>query len=222
MRVDLLTTKLTTKFTSEVPASAMQAKVDVIVTDTEADAQKAADRVKAGEDWATVAKAVSKESAVATTGGIQDYTPLGAMDPAFDAQASTAAIGEVSAPILAPSGQYFVIRVEDRADRPITEAQKPTLANKAFSDWLTKMQGELTIKQDFNTKSQEDALNSIAEGVRAKLIAQAQQQQQQQQQPQPQVQPTAEAQPTTEAQPTAAAAQSPAPVAPAPGGGNGQ
>jgi hypothetical protein len=176
--------------------------------------------VKAGEDWATVAKAVSTESGVATTGGIHDYTPQGTFDAGFDAQAFSANIGEVTGPLSAPSGSFFVIRVEDRADKPVTEAQKPQLAQKAFSDWLTKMQDGLTIKQDFDTKSQQDALASIIPGVQAKL--KAQQQQQQQQQPQPQVQPTAEAQPTTEAQPTAAADQSPAPVAPTPGGGNGQ
>ena len=116
-----------------------------------------------------------------------------------------------------------MIRVEDRADKPVTEAQKPTLANKAFSDWIAKMQEDLTVKQDFDTQSQTDALTSILPGVEAKLIAQQQQQQQ------PVVQPTAaEAQPTTEAQPTAeaqatpAADQNPAPQAPTPGGGNGQ
>ncbi|TAK53823.1 MAG: hypothetical protein EPO22_15670 [Dehalococcoidia bacterium] len=222
VRVELLTTKLNTKFTSDLPASALQAKVDVIVTDTEADAQKAADRVKAGEDWATVAKQVSKDSSVATTGGMNDYTPIGAMDPAFDAQASTATIGEVSAPIAAPNGLYYVIRVEDRADRPVTEAQKPRLAQKAFNDWIAKMQGELTVKQDFDAKSQQDAFLSIKGEVEKKLIAQAEQQQQQQQQPQPEVQPTAEAQPTADAQTTPSGDQSPAPDAPTPGGGNGQ
>jgi len=96
VRVELLTTKLNTKFTSELPASAMQAKVDVIETETETAAQAAADRVKAGEDWATVAKAVSIESGVATTGGIHDYAPQGTLDPAYDAQAFSANIDRKS------------------------------------------------------------------------------------------------------------------------------
>jgi hypothetical protein len=223
VRVELLTTKINAKFTSEVPASVMQAKVDVIQTDTEADAQTAADRVKAGEDWATVAKALSKESGLATTGGVHDYAPEGTLNPAYDAQAFSSNVGEVVGPLTAADGTYYVIRVEDRAEKPVTDAQKPQLAQKAFSDWITKMESALTIKQDFDTQSQNDALSAILPGVIAKLQEQAAQQQQQQQQQQ--AQPTAAVPPTAESQPqptAAAGEQSPAPVAPTPGGGNGQ
>jgi len=213
--------KLTAKIKSALPATAMQAKFDVIESDTEADAQKAADRVKAGEDWATVAKAVSTEPNVASTGGIHDYAPQGTFDPGYDSQAFSANVGEVSAPLPSNSGTFFVIRVEDRAEKPVTDAQKPQLANKALSDWLTKMQGEVTIKQDFDANSQATALNDAENAVIPKLIAQRQQQQQAQQTAAAQATPAAQS--TAAPQPTAASAgQSPAPSAPTPGGGNGQ
>ena len=230
IRAQLLATKLNAKFTAAVPATAAQAKVDVIETQTEADAQKAAQRVKAGEDWATVAKSLSTESNVATTGGIHDYAPQGTFDPGFDAQAFSAKVGEVTGPIAAPNGNFFVIRVEDRADKPVTDAQKPQMAQKAFSDWITKMQGELTIKQNFDATSQGNALADVWSATLPKLKAQALQQLQQQQ-----AQATAVAQSTPAAQATPGSAtpvaaqtapgagqQSPAPGAPTPGGGNGQ
>jgi hypothetical protein len=220
VRVELLTTKLNAKFTSEVPASVMQAKFDVILTQTEADAQAAADRVNAGEDWATVAKEVSKEANVATTGGVHNYAPEAALDPTYATEVFSSNIGAVVGPLAAANGTFFVIRVEDRSEQPVNDTQKQQLAQKAFNDWITKMEGELTIKLDFDVQSQNDAINSILPGVIAKLQEQAAQQQQQ-----PQVPPTGVDQATVASQPpptAAAGEQSPAPAAPTPGGGNGQ
>ena len=213
-RAEALAQKISQKFQAELPATAMQAKVEVIATKEEADAKKAVDRVNAGEDWATVARAASAEPDVQTTGGLHDYAPQGTLDPAYDALAFSAAIGEVSQPLLADNGYYYVIRVVDRADKPVTDAQKPQLTSKAVNDWLSQQQAEMAISQDFDTASQNDALASAEASVFPKLIQQQIQQQQL-------------AQPTVAAQPPPAdsgdqGGQSPVPNVPAPGGGDGQ
>ena len=76
VRANALKNKVTAKYTAELPATVSQAKFEVIQTDTQDDANAALLRVNSGEDWATVAKAVSKESDVATTGGLHDYTAV--------------------------------------------------------------------------------------------------------------------------------------------------
>jgi len=215
---ELLTQKLKDNLKAQLPATAIQAKVEVIATNAEADATAAIARLNAGEDWATVAKETSAEVDVQTTGGLHDYAPQGTFNPAYDDYVFTAPIGEISAPISSPSGQFFVVRVDDRADKPVTEDQKPQMTAKAYSDWLMAQQDQLSMKRDFDMQSAQDAMISVVNEVAPRL---QQQQQRQQQQAQP-IQPQQQEQPPVDQQPPPASGDQPAPVAPAPGGGNGQ
>jgi parvulin-like peptidyl-prolyl isomerase len=209
---ELLTQKLKDNLKLQLPLSATQAKVEVIATNTEADANAAIQRVKAGEDWATVAKDMSAEVDVQTTGGLHDYAPQGSFNPAYDDYVFSATIGDVSPPLSASSGQFFVVRVDDRADRPVTDDQKPRMTEKAYSDWLSSQQDQLSVKRDFDTQAEQDALRSVITDAGPRLQQQAPQQLPAQQQPQQEA----------PMNPQAPSGDQQAPVAPAPGGGNGQ
>ncbi len=227
---ELLTTKVKDKFKLELPLNVQQAKVEVIVVSTLDDAKKAAARVQGGEDWATVAKAVSQEVDVQKTGGLHDYTPKGNLNAAYDAYAFDAntPLGAVSAPLTASGGsQFFVVRVDDRADKPVTEDQKPKLADTKYSEWLVAQQDQMTVARHWSTQDESAALTSVLNSSGTKLINQQRQQQQAQQTVQavPARQPTAQAPAPGAADPNApapGAGQNPpvpnAPVAP----GNGQ
>jgi hypothetical protein len=220
-KAELLTTKVKDKFKLEAPLTITQAKVEVIAVNTEDDANKAAARIKAGDDWATVARDVSQEVDVQKTGGVHDYTPQGAFNPAYDGYifAATTAIGVVSAPLpSAGNAQFFLLRVDDRADKPVTEEQKPKIADKQYHDWLVAQQDKMTVVRNWNAQDQSDALLSVANASGSKLQQQQQQRQQvppvQQQAPAPQL--PADQNPPVDQNP-------PAPNAPvAPGSGNGQ
>lgn len=159
---ELLITKLKDKFKTELPQNIAQSRIQVVATNDEATATKALDRIKAGEPWATVAGELSVEVDVATTGGIHDYTPKGGFNPAYDAFAANATIGETSGVIsYAPTGQFFIVQVLDRADKPVTEDQKPKLVDARYNDWLTKLEDSAGAKNNWDQKSQTDALISV-------------------------------------------------------------
>jgi hypothetical protein len=220
-KAELLTSKIKDKFKLEAPLTTTQAKIEVIAVNTEEDATKAAARIKAGEDWATVAKAMSQEVDVQTTGGVHDYTPPGGFNPVYDTYVFDAAtaLGVVSAPLAAPgNGQFFLVRVDDRADKPVTEEEKPKIADKQYHDWLVAQQDKMTVVRNWNAQDQADALLSVANASGSKL---QQQQQQRQQVPPVQVPPVQQQAPADQNPPVDA--NPPAPGAPvAPGSGNGQ
>ncbi|HEY7945527.1 MAG TPA: peptidylprolyl isomerase [Casimicrobiaceae bacterium] len=161
-------TKLQAKFQSELPATVPQAKIEVIQLDTKDDADKALARVKAGEDWASVAKSVSKESDVATTGGTHDYAPEGDVNTAYSGFAFSAAVGQISDVITSGSSTaqtFYVVRVDDRADKALTDAQKPAAMQRRYNTWLDSMRTKMTITDHWTNDqtAQANALGSVAQ-----------------------------------------------------------
>lgn len=195
-----LTNKITDKFKSETPATLPQAKLEVIQAATQADAQSAIGRINGGEDFATVAKAVSTASDAQATGGAMDYGPKGTFDAAYDEYAFTAEPGKLSAPLSSSSsGPFYVVRVIDRSDQPVSDTQKTKLASTKLNDWLTSTQSAMvadgSLKRSWSSKDQNDALAAI----QGTLVRSLQQQQQKQQAAQ-QVQQTTVAQLTASPQ----------------------
>jgi len=187
MKAEVLDDKITEKFKAELPLAVQQAKLEVIQTTTKDDAQKAADRIKAGEDFAAVAKEVSKESDVQTTGGVHDYAPKGTTFPkAYDDYAFTAPVGQVSDPLsTSDNGPFYIVRVVDRSDQPVQESQKGQLASQKLAEWLQQTKDDLQahnkIIDKWDTKSQSDALLALSEELQPRIRQRQQQQQQQQQ-----------------------------------------
>ena len=161
-KAQLLENKIKEKMTAALPATVPQAKVEVIQTETEAEATAAADRIRAGEAWDAVAKDVSKETDVQTTGGLHDYGPNGSFDASYNDQVFSAPIGEISAPIASQSGNaYYITRVVDRSDQPVKDAQKSVIVAKQYNDWLKDLSSRIVILNKFDSKSQNDALVSV-------------------------------------------------------------
>jgi hypothetical protein len=108
---------------------------------------------------------------------------------------------------------YYVVKVIDRSDQPVTDAQKALIDGRSQRDWLKTTQdamlGDGSYKKDWDDQSQQDALTAIAPGLAQKLVDQAKKKQQDDQK-------AADVRSTTVAQLTAsppAAATTPAPDA---------
>ncbi len=178
VRATALASKAVQKFQTELPATDTQAKFDLIQTSTQDDANAALFRVNSGEDWATVAKAVSQESSVSTTGGLHDYKPLELIDSTYSNFVSTANPGETSAVLTDSSGtRYYIVRLIDRSDQTIQDADKAGLANKKYSDWLASTEASMTVFRDWDTQSQSDALDWVASNILPKVKKQYESQQ---------------------------------------------
>ena len=183
IRGELLDTKIHDKFKAEAPPAALMAKLEVIAAPSQDAAQKAIDRINGGEDFATVAKSVSQETDVQTTGGLHDYAPKGAFNKTYDDYAfTTNDIGKLSAPLSSgATGASYVVRVVDRSQQPVQEAQKSTIAGTQFSDWLKNTQDDMQangkLKRDWQPTAQNSALLAVVTGSGSKLAAQQQRQQ---------------------------------------------
>lgn len=212
VRAELLEEKLKAKFKEALPANVLQARIEVIATESREDAQAAIDRINAGEEFAAVARDVSTEPDVADTGGVKEYAPKGAFNTAYDNFAFTADIGVLSEPLSDASGtRWYVVRVIDRSEQPATESHRTSLANQEFDAWLERMRDEATesgaLVVHWDQDDQAEALADVMEGERDRLIQQERDRQEQQRR-------ALELQQTTVAQLT----QSPQPAStPAPG-----
>ncbi len=170
---ELLDKKIRDKYTAEAPATTQEVKYEAFSATSADAASKAIARINGGEDFATVAKSVSpSDTTLASTGGLHDYEPQGAANAAYsDYLFSTNDIGKVSAPItgFGSSPSYYVVRLIDRSDQPVKDAQKKTIADKQINDWLKKEQDDLTtqgkIKRDWTTTAQNSALVSVVNDV---------------------------------------------------------
>jgi parvulin-like peptidyl-prolyl isomerase len=88
------------------------AKLRVISTKDEKKASEILDKLKAGEDMAQVANAMSEDD-YKSKGGDIGYVHKGRITPEIDKVAFSLNTGEVSAPIQA-EGIWYIIKVEDR------------------------------------------------------------------------------------------------------------
>ncbi len=87
-----------------------------ILVATEDEAKKVAERLKNGEDFATVAKEVSKDANA--EGGDLGFFTRGQMLKPFEDAAFALDVGQISAPVQTQFG-WHIIKVEEKRDQPL-------------------------------------------------------------------------------------------------------
>lgn len=113
-----------------------------------AKAEKVLAEIKAGADFAAMAKKYSEDEASAKLGGDLDYFPRGKMAPEFDDAAFALQVGEVSGVVKTPYG-YDIIKVTDKkpaSTRPLDEVRPQIvdqLSYEAAAAKATDMAGKL-------------------------------------------------------------------------------
>jgi hypothetical protein len=157
------------------------AKIEVISASSREEAEAAIDRINAGEAFADVAKEVSLETDVATTGGLKDFEANGAFSGAYNDYAFSAPVGQLSEPLaLEGALNNYVVRVIERSEQTVREDQKPSLASDEFDEWLTSTKEELqssgALVERFDNQARADALISVYSDASGE-IAQLQQDQ---------------------------------------------
>jgi peptidyl-prolyl cis-trans isomerase C len=87
-----------------------------ILVETEDEAKEIAERLKKGEDFATLAKEKSKDPAA--EGGDLGFFTRGQMVKPFEEAAFALDIGQISDPVQSPFG-WHIIKVEEKRDQPL-------------------------------------------------------------------------------------------------------
>lgn len=102
---------------------ATEIKASHILVKTEEEAQKVLARLKKGEKFEAIAKAVSLDTASARNGGDVGFFKKGQMVPEFERAAASLKVGDISIPVKTQFG-YHIIKVTDKKTGSPVEFEK--------------------------------------------------------------------------------------------------
>lgn len=137
----LLRQKVMDAVTADTPRTEEQVWARHILVETEVEAKNAYELLKQGEDFAKVARDLSKDTGSGANGGDLGWFGKGAMVPEFEEVAFKLKVGEISEPFQSQFG-YHIVQVLGHEDRPLTAEQYQQKKEAAFSDWLINKRKE--------------------------------------------------------------------------------
>lgn len=115
-------------------------------------------RIKSGEDFASLARASSDDKASAAEGGSLDWVSPGTMVPAFEEEMNKLKPGEISEPFLTQFGWHIVQVLSRRNHDNTKQFQRSQAINlirkrkteEAIQDWLRRLRAEAYIDYRLN------------------------------------------------------------------------
>lgn len=148
---ELLTQWVREGFNRAAPAAADQIRIRQILVGAREDADKAVERLNAGEDFAAVAKEMSSDTTTKDAGGEKGWIVLEELDPSYAAKVFALEVGQRSEP-LEGQGGFLIVEVEEKqAGRPLEQAQRSTIGGRYFSLWLSEQRTLLATATYFDT-----------------------------------------------------------------------
>ncbi len=154
----------------------MQIKASHILVKTEDEAKKALARLKKGEKFGDIAKAISIDPGSAKNSGDLGYFSKGQMVPEFEKAAADLNVGDISAPVKTQFG-YHIIKVTDKKKGSPIEFEKikdmisqrlsGEKQKEAFEQYITEL------KKNYKVEINKDAITKSAAGTGKKEIPQA-------------------------------------------------
>lgn len=133
----LLRQKLNDALGKEVATTAEQIHVRHILSATFDEAKKVEERLKAGEDFATVAKEVSTDPTAKTNGGDLGWQPRGALVHEFEEVAFSLPLLQISDPVTTSYGVHIIEVLEKDANRALDASALQQRRDSALADWLS-------------------------------------------------------------------------------------
>jgi peptidyl-prolyl cis-trans isomerase D len=143
---DLLRKKLTDDITKDIPKVEEQVWARHILLETEEEANAVYERLQKGEDFAEVAREVSKDTGSGASGGDLGWQPRSFYVTEFGDAAFTQEIGEIGKPVKTDFG-YHIIQVIARQELPLSDSQYQQKKETEFNNWLTAAKEEANIEK---------------------------------------------------------------------------
>ncbi len=143
----LLESKLKDVITADVPRVEEQVWARHILVATEPEALGIIERLKNGEDFATLAKELSTDTGSGANGGDLGWFGKGAMVPEFETAAfALKNPGEYTTTPVQSQYGFHVIQLIAKQERPLTPDQYQSAKDTAFQDWLTAAHDEYGVE----------------------------------------------------------------------------
>jgi parvulin-like peptidyl-prolyl isomerase len=135
--VQLLRDKLQAVLAERVPTTEEQVHARHILVETEEEAKKVIERLKAGEDFAALAKELSKDDSNKDKGGDLGWFGRGVMVTEFENAAFALEPGKISDLVKTDYGYHIIQVLEKDANHPLDEATLSQRKSNALKDWLS-------------------------------------------------------------------------------------
>lgn len=139
--------KLASQITKDLPTTSEQVHARHILVASEAEAKKVVDRLKAGEDFAVIAKEVSTDPSGKTNGGDLGWFGRGMMVPTFEEAAFALPLKKISDPVQSQFGYHIIEVLEKEVAHPIPPDQLDQQREDKLVDWLEQQHKAAKIEQ---------------------------------------------------------------------------
>lgn len=148
VRAQLMGRALAERAVSGVPESAEHIRARHILADTADAARQIRDQLKAGADFATLARAHSQDSSTRDIGGDLGTFPRGILlAPEVEEAAFSLQPGEFSEVVPSGLGYHIVLVVERDPDRPISARNRQFLQAQARDGWIESLWAEAEVER---------------------------------------------------------------------------
>lgn len=131
---------------SRVPTAGEQVHARHILVADEATAQEVLEKLRAGGDFAELAKEYSTDTGTKENGGDLGWFGRGQMVKEFEDAAFSLPVGEYSEPVKSQFGYHIILVEEHDMNHPFDEATLRQLKTQAFDDWLEQARQQAEIQ----------------------------------------------------------------------------
>lgn len=143
----LITSRMRDILTQGLDGNVAQVHARHILVATEVEATGILERLNAGEDFAALAAAYSRDVTTRAQGGDLGWFAQDALlEPYLAEVAFSLQPGQLSGAVPTSLG-FHVIQVLERAEQPIPEAERANLAQNRFEVWLASLRSSATIER---------------------------------------------------------------------------
>ena len=147
VRINLLEAQLRDKVIPPPPARGEQVHVRHILFGDKAQADSALAQLKAGADFATLAKQYSLDSSSRTQGGDLGWLPHGLTALEFEKAAFALSKNQLSGVVSSPFGFHLIQLIERDANRPLTADMQLAVRENAFAQWLDVLKSKAQVER---------------------------------------------------------------------------
>lgn len=147
LRDTLITGRMRDIVTQEISGNLLQVRARHILVPTEDTATELLSRINAGEDFAALAQAYSSDVTTREQGGDLGWFAQGTLlEPYLAEVAFSLEPGQLAGPIPTSLG-FHIIQSIERAERPVPDEERASLAQSQFEQWLQELRQTATIER---------------------------------------------------------------------------
>ena len=165
LRSQMLASAMFERVTASVPTTAEHVHARHILVATEEEAQAILARLRAGEDFATLARECSLDENTRESGGDLGFFPRGLLiAPEVEEAAFALSPGQISGVVHSQFGYHIVQVLEKDPDRPLAPEVRADLRERAFRRWLEEQWEGAAIERFVDIPSPPTPLSKPGEG----------------------------------------------------------